>query len=811
MGARQRAQARGKRANGGPRGPPWASGQASPSVKASAPFTKQRGHVRDWQDISDSGSPHAGNGLFSMSQEARNTERHTMGWGPTRLREKAISFVSAGTLVRNDPATTQEEEDAEKETDGEPGVHTPEQDSADPESAEPIEDPTVHASREDHATPQVLQSAEFSAASRPLSRKNSASSYSSEEIVFCGRSNPVARPKARASTPKSAPIRPEQTIPIRPAKPESIPNVTVPASSDADNKATTSPHQVSARAGYPRGARPHNKPLNRHERARLRNKREREEEEALMRDYIENLAVDDDSDEDGDGGNEDGDAVNVGRSNEHHRFFDGSADANQKVHTTSSKTAIKAAVGQAIDWDSADLEDFDELSTTDEEVVEITQVLRRRVRPSGAQYLVTASGQDKNEARWVLQGKLKSASALKEIRIFEEICSMNIQEDTETSGTDNSDTESESDEALEDLVNEIESEDAENAQILKHTSRMSDEQIARALAKQEELGMGGDELVLFDGEFDDDDDDEIDDDFAADQDFIPFSTKAHLSNRGKSKRNRRQRDTFPPAEAFADALDQDPYGAFDIMDFDRPSLRPKKKGRKSDFPFDLGLDDEELAEHLRSTWSKDRDKKAARKRERQEAREAALLDASERNSPTAIKAEIRRFLIQETDSLALAPMDSATRASVHRLAKALRLKSRSEGKEGRGIGRYPVLTKGPQTPRFTIDTIWEIDALMDMKKFFPRHGGGSYRGPNAARGAGAMGARRGGGGAISGASYMNGEVVGGSAPELGADNKGRAILEKMGWTSGMGIGAVGNEGGLEAIKHVVKTTRAGLG
>jgi hypothetical protein len=27
----------------------------------------------------------------------------------------------------------------------------------------------------------------------------------------------------------------------------------------------------------------------------------------------------------------------------------------------------------------------------------------------------------------------------------------------------------------------------------------------------------------------------------------------------------------------------------------------------------------------------------------------------------------------------------------------------------------------------------------------------------------------------------------------------------------MGIGAVGNKGGLEAIKHVVKTNKAGLG
>ncbi|EXJ89759.1 hypothetical protein A1O3_02826 [Capronia epimyces CBS 606.96] len=776
MGARQRAQARGKRANGGQKGSPRASNQVNQSNNGA--FTRHRTSVRDWQDFSDSFSPHAQNGLLSMSQEARNTERHSTGWGATKLREQAITFVSAGTLVREEPVTLRQEDD----TDSAPKENTPEQDPV-----EPVQDGTVEPSQEDSTAPPILLPVEVSAAPQSQSRKNSTSSQSSEEIVFLGRSNPPARNTPRARTPIS--------IPIRAADPDPKPNTIVHPAPETDIKVTVPQNQSIPKAINPQTARPRNRPLDRRERARLRNRQKWEDEEAIMRDYIENLAFDDDSEEEDAGGR-------GGRSNEHYKFFDGSVQANQKVQT-SSGTAIKETVGQAIDWDSADLEDFDDLSTTDEDVVEITQVLRHRVRPSGSQYLVTASGQDTSEARWILQGKLKSASALKEIRIFEEIRSMDIED------TESSDTESESDEALDDLVENIESEDEENARILKHTSRMTDEQIARALAKQEELGLGGDELMLFDGEFGDDDDNE--DEFAGDKDFIPFSSKAHLSSRGKSKRNRRHRDNFPPAEAFADALEQDPYGAFDIMDFDRPSLRPKKKGRKSDLPFELGLEDEELAEQIRNAWSKDREKKASRKREKQEAREAALLEASGRNAPVVIKAEIRQFLVQEEDVLKLAPMDSATRASVHRLAKALKLKSHSEGKEGHGIGRYPVLTKGPHTPRFTIDTIWEIDALMDTRKFFPKSWGGSYRGPNSARGAGAVRAHRGGGGAISGASYMNGEVVGGSAPELGADNKGRAILEKMGWTSGMGIGAVGNKGGLEAIKHVVKTTRAGLG
>lgn len=516
-----------------------------------------------------------------------------------------------------------------------------------------------------------------------------------------------------------------------------------------------------------------------------------------MQDYIDNMAADDDDEDD----DEDHDVVESGpaaKVKEHYRFYDGPAEANVKVQTKPQGLDPRQLTGidHAIDWDSADLDDFEDLSTTDEEVDEISQVLRHRTRPNGSQYLVTVVGQGASDAKWVLRQKLISQTAMSEIRIYEEIRAMKVQEisgDAETEEVDEAST----DEGLEDLIDEIESEDVENERIMRHTARMTDEQIARALAKQEELGIGGDELLLFNDRIDDDGED--DDDFLGKADFIPFSVKKHVSNRGKSKRNRRDRDNFPSAEAFADALDQDPYGAFDIMDFDRPSLRPKRKGRNLvDLPFELGVEDPELAAQLQSAWNNDREKKASRKRER----EALFLKSAERSNPNAIKAEIRQFLAQETDTLRLAPMDSALRASVHRLAKALKLQSRSEGKEA--TGRLPVLTKTAQTPAYTINTVWEVDALMNMRKFFPKQGGRTFTSVGERRG------RGGGGGLTSGATYMNGDIVGGSAPEIGTDNKGRAMLERMGWSSGMGIGAT-NQGGVDVIKHVVKTTKAGLG
>lgn len=55
-----------------------------------------------------------------------------------------------------------------------------------------------------------------------------------------------------------------------------------------------------------------------------------------------------------------------------------------------------------------------------------------------------------------------------------------------------------------------------------------------------------------------------------------------------------------------------------------------------------------------------------------------------------------------------------------------------------------------------------------------------------------------------------GTVVGSDAPEIASDNKGRKMLEKMGYKTGMGLGAEG--GGITApIEAVVRGGRWGLG
>jgi G-patch domain len=57
-------------------------------------------------------------------------------------------------------------------------------------------------------------------------------------------------------------------------------------------------------------------------------------------------------------------------------------------------------------------------------------------------------------------------------------------------------------------------------------------------------------------------------------------------------------------------------------------------------------------------------------------------------------------------------------------------------------------------------------------------------------------------------------MVGEGAAELGTSTgsaKAKAMMEKMGWKSGEGLGTESNKGIVEPIQHVVRYSRAGLG
>ncbi|KAK4964403.1 squalene synthetase-like protein [Elasticomyces elasticus] len=194
--------------------------------------------------------------------------------------------------------------------------------------------------------------------------------------------------------------------------------------------------------------------------------------------------------------------------------------------------------------------------------------------------------------------------------------------------------EDDSDDDEEELEFELDSEEQERWEDdedlrKRRKEAMTDEQIARLLSKQEDLGMGSDCLYLFDGT------DDLEG-LRASATAIVNSTSRYTSSgsrraagnrRGMRRSGGRARDSsFPDAGLMADVLEQDPYGGFEVMDFERPSLRTTKRQRKGQLPPELAaISDEELQGELADVWAADRGKKASRKAEREQLRAMGLL------------------------------------------------------------------------------------------------------------------------------------------------------------------------------------------
>lgn len=282
------------------------------------------------------------------------------------------------------------------------------------------------------------------------------------------------------------------------------------------------------------------------------------------------------------------------------------------IDTDAAEEAINTLLNQSSDWDSADLRDFDDLSTSTEGYSVLDKVLASRQRPTGQQYLVVGQNQSMDEARWIPLSSLDSANARECIRVFEL-----TRADFQVGAFSSEDSDDSIDDAQlsADLREDLESMEDERDLVERRQARMTDEKIARLLSKQEELGLGSNELLLFDGA-DEDDEDEEDDLPAA---YIPLK-------KARAKKSRQPHGDFVSASLFAEDLESDPYGDFDVMDHNRLSLRPKPKGRRGAPTFDLS--DVELEASLQSAWEKDRSKKKIRKKEREELRAQGLLGKS---------------------------------------------------------------------------------------------------------------------------------------------------------------------------------------
>jgi hypothetical protein len=434
------------------------------------------------------------------------------------------------------------------------------------------------------------------------------------------------------------------------------------------------------------------------------------------------------------------------------------------------------------DWNSDTLRDLDGMSTSSDVMDTVVRILNKRLRTTGAQYLVVYEGSAADDARWLPASFLKTPTEQTLIQKFETDLISRPQPSTD---------ESDSDAAFYDDEEESDGDE-----------ELDDETMARVLQKQEELGLGSEELLLY----------------AADEYFggsASRSAGATSSTFDRPSRRRQHRvgggrraeQTFPSASAMADALDMNPYGAFDIMDTERPSLRPVKKGRRGQMPPEL--EDSDLNDQLQATWETDRDKKRLKKAEREELRKQGLLGRKGQTPDLSVKykdgfnmmevmEEIRSFMSSNVLTLSLPPMEAHRRAMVHQVVRLLGINSKSRGDGG---SRFTILSKTRRTVTFDDDA---FDAMLEQPKFKRRMQAAAYppqqRGPKAYKGKKSRPV----------VGYKDGDVVGASAPELGPENKGRALMEKMGWSKGMALGAHDNKGILHPIAHTVKTNKAGL-
>ncbi|KAI0436408.1 hypothetical protein F4803DRAFT_542330 [Xylaria telfairii] len=318
-----------------------------------------------------------------------------------------------------------------------------------------------------------------------------------------------------------------------------------------------------------------------------------------------------------------------------------------------------------------------------------------------------------------------------------------------------------------------------------------DEHLTQLLVKQEELGIFNDDVVLFDG-------------------WLPAPCTPRRKKKGVSKKSKmfQAGSQFPSATRMAEAFDE-----LDLMDVQNSRLQRSKKG-----PISFDLSDSELEDALNIAIKKDRLKKADKRAAREKLRSEGLLGKNVNPHDLRVKYrggmslddladELEEFMLSTREQLILPPFDKGARKIVHTIANAFNIKSKSAGA---GTGRYPVLYRVRATVPYNA-TMFEQAFSRVRRTWFPRvdvdekivQQSRILKQTEARTGKSRTGK--------SSIILREGDIVGQHASEIGIENKGRAMLEKMGWTKGMSLGTVETHGIIVPLTHVIKKTKAGLG
>jgi hypothetical protein len=129
-------------------------------------------------------------------------------------------------------------------------------------------------------------------------------------------------------------------------------------------------------------------------------------------------------------------------------------------------------------------------------------------------------------------------------------------------------------------------------------------------------------------------------------------------------------------------------------------------------------------------------------------------------------------------------MSKLDRKILYELARPFGISGNSRG---RGVDRYPVMNKSKGTKAYN-----EILYLRVEQRVARMNGlsGKIINSPTK--------------------QLKHGDIVGAGAPVIAESNKGRQLLEKMGWREGEALGTEANKGILEPISQVFRASRAGL-
>ena len=629
------------------------------------------------------GDPHSP--AFSLKDEARNTEIHQSWNSDFKLRHAKVSFVNAGRLrLEESEESFQEEGDSRKDT--VLGGSKFEVSMARLSLEDRISDDET-SQRRALSNGDVLSTAlgmngetdgymesevrkdiffvdvkgsQKSAGSdfpNPLLRRSnsSARSDSSEEvIIFSGRKQHTGKPESTGvgSFASEHSLASQSTMLRRsPKSANSFSALRATLVDDppvaAVDEATSTQPANSQR--YHLTMKSHEQQFQdleqlSHSRPRRQIKRRKcsqrqVEEDAILADYLENMEH----------GEEIEDLIS---DNEPFGRDPLDTDSEGWQDQSSENECIRRKDGLSRDgdgWDSTNLHDLDDLSTSDDVQANVEIVLSKRTRPSGIQYLVVWEGYTTDDTHWIPLARLVTSSAVEKIRIYEAELAEMEEVDLGIEDSDGSDTIKQK--VAMDLQDELGDMKNEQHILDRKQARMADGQLARLLSKQEELGLGSDELVLFDG-----DEEEGSTGWDNQASSLPLSVW-NQKMVTKTKKSKRPKE-FPSASVLAAMLGRDPYGGFDVMDHDRPSLRKKPKGRRGQPP--LELSDSELGNTIQMTWANDRSKKKVRKQEREELRAQGLLGKKgkidlkakykEGMSWDEVKKEISDFLISPKET-----------------------------------------------------------------------------------------------------------------------------------------------------------------